>query len=320
NEAERCDRVSFMHAGRVLVSDTPAALIERRGVQSLEDACVAYLEEAVEAQTPAQPATPDEAAVAVRTPAQPAVTHRAFDLRRLLSYARREGLELRRDPIRLTLAILGSAILMLVMGYGISMDVEDLRFAVLDRDGSTLSRDYLLNVSGSRYFIEQPPLRDDADLDARMRAGEIALAIGAWIDGSMPMRAETVRGYVQGMHAQWLGTRARELLGSQALAAAATIETRFRYNPDLLSLVAMVPAVIPILLMLIPAMLTAMSVVREKELGSILNFYVTPVTRLEFLLGKQLPYVLLATLSYLLLAAMALWPFRVPFTGSFAAL
>src|SRR5690606_15073810 len=103
-------------------------------------------------------------------------------------------------------------------------------------------------------------------------------------------------------------------------AAAATIETRFRYNPDLLSLVAMVPAVIPILLMLIPAMLTAMSVVREKELGSILNFYVTPVTRLEFLLGKQLPYVLLAMLSYLLLAAMALWPFRVPFTGSFAAL
>src|SRR5690606_30789272 len=111
-----------------------------------------------------------------------------------------------------------------------------------------------------------------------------------------------------------------EMLGAQALATPATIETRFRYNPDLLSLVAMVPAVIPILLMLIPAMLTAMSVVREKELGSIVNFYVTPVTRLEFLLGKQLPYVVLAMLNYLLLTAMALWLFRVLFTGSFATL
>jgi len=338
NEAERCDRVSFMHAGRVLVSDTPAALIERRGVHSLEEACVAYLEEAVDTQPPPQPASPHRAEAGVQAPPPRSTPHRAFDVRRLLSYARREALELRRDPIRLTLAILGSAILMFVMGYGISMDVEDLSFAALDRDGSALSRDYLLDVSGSRYFVEGPPLRDDGDLDARQREGKITLAIeiphgfgrdvergtpvaiGAWIDGSMPMRAETVRSYVQGMHAHWLRTRAREKLGPQALATAATIETRFRYNPDLRSLVAMVPAVMPILLMLIPAMLTAMSVVREKELGSILNFYVTPVTRLEFLLGKQLPYVVLAMLSYLLLAAMALWLFRVPFTGSFVAL
>src|SRR5690606_28376664 len=125
---------------------------------------------------------------------------RSFDARRLFSYARREGLELRRDPIRLTLAILGSAILMLVLGYGISMDVENMSFAALDRDQTTLSRDYLLDVSGSRYFVERPPIRDYAELDARMRAGEISLAIeippgfardiargtpvsvGAWID------------------------------------------------------------------------------------------------------------------------------------------
>jgi ribosome-dependent ATPase len=82
----------------------------------------------------------------------------------------------------------------------------------------------------------------------------------------------------------------------------------------------MVPAVIPLLLMLIPAMLSVLSVVREKELGSITNFYVTPVTRLEFLLGKQIPYLAIACLNFLMLTAFAVFAFRVPLTGNFWAL
>src|SRR5690606_14105808 len=113
---------------------------------------------------------------------------------------------------------------------------------------------------------------------------------------SMPMRAETIRGYVQGIHAHWLAQRA-----PAAPSGLFNIETRFRYNPDVESLVAIVPAVIPVLLLLIPAILTTLSVVREKELGSIINLYVTPVTRLEFLLGKQLPYIAMAMLNFLLL-------------------
>ena len=126
------------------------------------------------------------------------------------------------------------------------------------------------------------------------------MPIGVWIDGAMPQRAETIRGYVQGMHLLWLQDVARHQLGvpaarpgSAQLVTPATIELRYRYNPDVKSLVAMVPAVIPLLLLLIPAMLATLSVVREKDLGSIINFYVTPTTRLEFLLGKQLPYVAL---------------------------
>src|SRR5690606_24975561 len=183
-----------------------------------------------------------------------------------------------------------------------------------------------------------PPLRDYHDLDARMRAGEIALAIeippgfardiargqaveiGAWIDGSMPQRAETVRGYVQGMHAHWLAQRAREASGGNLPAGLFDLEVRFRYNPDVASLVAIVPAVIPLLLMLIPAMLAALSVVREKELGSIVNFYVTPVTRIEFLLGKQLPYIGLAMANFVMLLALAKFLFAVPFTGSLVTL
>lgn len=141
--------------------------------------------------------------------------------------------------------------------------------------------------------------------------------IGAWIDGAMPVRAETVQDYVQGMHQDWLIDMAKTRLGQDAATGSAIIETRFRYNPDVKSLPSMIPAVIPILLLMIPAMLTALPVVCKKELGLIINFYVTPVTRAEFLLGKQLPYVALAMLNFLLIALLAVTVFGVPITGSF---
>lgn len=223
------------------------------------------------------------------------------------------------------------------MGYGISLDVENLTYAVLDYDQTTLSQSYALNLSGSRYFTEHAPIMDYGDLDRRMRSGELALAleippgfardlkrgasvqIAAWVDGAMPQRAETMLGYVQGMHQGWLADMATRRLG-QSLSSASTIETRFRYNPDVKSLPAMVPAVIPILLLMIPAMLSALSVVREKELGSIINLYVTPVTRTEFLLGKQVPYIVLGMVNFLLLTLLAVTLFGVPITGSFLTL
>jgi len=333
NEAERCDRISLMHAGKVLVSDTPAAIVASRGAASLDDAFIGYLEHAIEETGEPSPAA---AVVSSAAPA-PAPARRArrwFDPRRMLAYTRRESLELRRDPIRATLATIGSVILLFVMGYGISMDIENLSFAVLDRDDTAISRDYVLQIAGSRYFTEKRPITDYADLDARMRGGELSLAIeippgfgrdvargrnveiGAWIDGAMPTRAETARGYVQAMHAHWLAQKARELYGAAAAAGDFRLEVRYRYNPDVKSLVAMAPGIIPLMLMMIPAMLAALSVVREKELGSIVNFYVTPVTRLEFLIGKQIPYVALAMLNFVLLTAFTIFAFRVPFTGS----
>ena len=339
NEAQRCDRISLMHAGRVLDSGTPAELMQRHGHDKLEDTFIELLEKAQGAEesatAPSGAVTPPIEAAQATAP----TTHRRpprFSLARLLSYAHRESLELQRDRIRLTLALVGSALLMIIMGYGISMDVQDLRFAVLDRDQTALSRDYVLNLSGSPYFLEEPPLQGEADLDRRMRSGELSLAveipphfaadlqrgrpttIGVWIDGAMPQRAETVAGYVQGLHASYLMEQLT--LHGITVPTPASVEVRYRYNPDVKSLYAMVPAVIPILLMFIPAMLTALGVVREKELGSIINLYVTPVTKFEFLLGKQLPYIGTALLSFLLMTAMAIWGFGVPLKGSFLTL
>ncbi|EPG9097118.1 ribosome-associated ATPase/putative transporter RbbA [Klebsiella pneumoniae] len=333
NEAERCDRISLMHAGKVLASDTPQALVEQRGSNSLEEAFIAWLKEA----QPSSP-VPEEPTSAVASHSGHTTPRQAFSLRRLFSYSRREALELRRDPVRSTLALLGTVILMFIMGYGISMDVEDLRFAVLDRDQTLSSQGWSQNLAGSRYFIEQAPLRSYDELDRRMRDGELAVAIeippnfgrdiargtpvqiGVWVDGAMPNRAETVRGYIQAMHLAWLQEMAGRQSSPQRDTSLISIETRYRYNPDVKSLPAIVPAVIPLLLMMIPAMLSALSVVREKELGSIINLYVTPTTRSEFLLGKQLPYIVLGMFNFFLLCALSVFVFGVAHKGSFLTL
>jgi ribosome-dependent ATPase len=355
NEADRCDRISLMNTGRVLVTDTPKEVVSKRGVKTLDEAFISYLMEAEKDEAPSStvllPQDTSEQAAKNSVSASPAW----FSFGRAWSYTLRETLELTRDPVRATMALLGTAILMIVVGFGISLDVDNMTYAVLDRDQSILSQNYALNLSGSRYFLEQPAITDYDDLDRRMRAGEISLAIeippdfgrdvgrqgtgqvdafgkvsnsvqiGVWIDGSMPRRAETVQGYVMGMHQGWLQERAAQQAGHAVVGNAspiipAFIETRFRYNPDVLSLPAMVPGNFPMMLMMIPAMLAALSVVREKELGSILNLYVTPVTRSEFLLGKQLPYVILALLNFLLMSLMSITLFGVPIKGSYVTL
>jgi ribosome-dependent ATPase len=342
NEAERCDRISLMHAGKVLVSDKPAALVDKRGVKTLEEAFIAYLEDAVGEGAREAPPAPEAARSEMPAAAERATQHAALgrivNVGRIRAYAYLETIQLLRDPIRMTLATAGSLLLMLVLSYGICLDVEDLAFAVLDRDQTTVSNDYVLNLYGSRYFSPRAPLTDFAELDARMSTGSISLAVeippgfgrdvgrsnpvsvGAWVDGANPTRADTIRVYTEGIHLKWLTDKARELYGREATVGLADIVTRYRYNQDVSSLPAMVPAVIPVLLLLIPAILSTLAVVREKELGSIVNFYVNPITRVEFMVGKQLPYVVIAMLNFLLLTAMSVFYFNVPVKGSFGAL
>ena len=339
NEADRCDRISLMHAGKSLVCDTPAEIVKKRHAATLEEAFIGILEDAdpanVAEQASAMPAeeTPPEKKPVKPLPAWRRKLDGIFSLQRWYSCFWREYLELMRDPIRATLALFGAIILMLVVGYGINMDVENLSFAILDRDNTITSQNYILNISGSRYFIEHAPVKDYDDLDRRMRSGELSLVVeippkfgqqvdkgespevSFWIDGAMPSRAETINGYVKALHQKWLESRSLPADVTQL-----SIETRYRYNPDVLSLPAMVPAMIPILMLMIPAILAALAVVREKEMGSIINLYVTPLTRTEFLLGKQFPYLLFSILSCFLLIVMAVTIFDVPVKGSLPTL
>ena len=152
---------------------------------------------------------------AARSPSAP---RRAFSPQRAFAYTIRETIELLRDPIRLGFAFFGIAFLMLVSGFGISNDVNNLTFAVLDHDNSHESRAYLEELRGSSYFLEKRPLVNYDDLQKRLQSGDIDAAVeippgfgrdierrrpawvGAWVDGATPFRAETIRGYLQAMH------------------------------------------------------------------------------------------------------------------------
>lgn len=333
NEAERCDRISLMHAAKVLAVGTPAQLQQQYAGETLEDAFVACLQEAqgFSAEPHESHSTASEALTSI--------PRRGFSLRRTQALAVRESKELLRDPVRLAFALLGAVFMMIILGFGISLDVEDLAFAALDQDQSPQSRAYLEAFRGSRYFAEREPLENMQDLHARLQRADIKLAIeipagfgrdlyaqrqpevGIWLDGGLPFRAETSRGYVEAVHQESLQRlRDESSAAVSPLAQPARLETRFRYNQDVISVNAIGPGVMALILVFIPAMLTALGVVREKELGSITNFYATPLTRLEFLLGKQIPYLLVSLLNLALLVAINRWLFAVPLKGSGIAL
>ncbi len=338
NEGERCDRISLMHAGKVLAVGPAKELAERRGMNNLEDAFIAYLEEASGTEPGVKPtetvASPEPTAPAV----SPAIVSRLFDWRRLWAYSLRETMEILRDPIRLTFAFLGPVILMLVTGYGISFDVEHLAYAAFDQDQTRESRELLENFSGSRYFQERREIFSDAELERRLQNGELKLAVeippnfgkdltsdkqpemSAWIDGAMPFRAETSRGYLSGIMQTYATDQAARGRATTIQTQPVSMETRFRYNPAFKSVYSIIPGVIMLILMMIPAMLTAVGVVREKESGSIANFRSTPITRIEFLLGKQLPYLTISLISFVSLLILAITVFGVPVKGSFPAL
>ena len=327
-EAELCDRVALMHAGRVLACDAPAAIVAEAGARSFEEAFVAHLRAAQGPQPEAPP--PPEAGETAEPPSG------WFSAARFAAFAARETLELVRDPIRLAFAFLGSAILLTVFCFGITLDVEDLRFVALDQDRTPQSRAYVAAFEGSRYFAEGPPVASPAEARRALVEGRASLMLEippgfgralergdapealAVVDGAVPYKGETVESYVAGIHAAHLAELAQA--AGETAAAPASVEVRFRYNPGFESLAAMAPAMPALLLILLPAILTAVSVTRERELGTIANFHATPATRLEFLMGKQAPYVGVAFVNFLLLSVMIAGLFGVPMKGGAAPL
>jgi ribosome-dependent ATPase len=338
NEAGWCDRISLMHSGKVLASDPPAKLVANCGAKTLEEAFISYLEKAAAANAATAAPVAESKSPAPTAPETPHALNTGFSWRRLFGYAYREALELKRDTIRLTFALGGSVLMMLVLGFGINLDVEDIAVSMFDNDNSPASLRYADNIGGSSYFVQKPPVTDPDALELRLRKGDLDVVveippnfgkdvargadteIAAWVNGSMPSRAQSVAGYVQGLHTDFVARNVPPRVGAPVVGIQPLLEMRYRYNQDFKSIYAMVPPTIPIILVLIPAMLMALGVVREKELGSIYNFYSTPVTRLEFIFGKQLPYATVAMINLVVLTVMAVTVFQVPLKGSVLAL
>ena len=338
NEAERCDRISLMHAGKVLAVDTPQALTESRNASTLEEAFVAFLEDARAPQASHTSKNEPESEIGTSQKIPQPAPNQAFALGRLWAYARRESVEILRDRMRLAFAILGPIILLLTFGYGISFDVENLPFAVYDQDQTPESRQLLQSFDGSPYFQRQDDIDAPDQIDARLKTGELMLAIeippqfgkdlisgkapevGIWLDGAMPFRAETTSGYLSGVAAKYLSNRQAQSSTNTTTSATVDIQSRFRYNQSFRSIYAIVPGVIMLVLILIPSVMTAVGVVHEKEAGSIANFRSSPVTSFEYLVGKQVPYIAIGLISFITLGLISWLVFQVPINGSLLAM
>jgi ribosome-dependent ATPase len=361
NEGMRCDRISLMNAGRVLACNAPQKLIEQRGTASLEEAFIGYMEDSIAAgdsgfKQPAAETAGDggarpeapadepmmgaatEAAVGlVAEKALPSKARLRLPLIRMLAYTRNETMQILRDPIRLTFAFVGSALLMLVFGFGITTDVEHIRYATFDQDQSAESREYLEQFAGSkRYFKQERPVRSFDDALERLQSDDVSLVLEippnfghdlrrgdgpevlAEVDGAMTFRGETVAQYVKGVHGTMLQDPSLPTSAPQVYTA--DIENRYMYNPTFESIYSIVPSVPALLLLLIPAILMTVAIVREKELGSMINFYVTPTGKLEYLFGKQIPYIVIGLINFFILAAISVVVFGIPIKGNFLML
>ena len=409
NEAARCDRISFMHKGRVLAVGTPAELAARQNAPDLEEAFVQYLieaeggegEEGLSRQEAAHsesdqrefrqntdgvrepsshtlPAeTPTVGCVAQATYAEGESDDRYFELSddlqgkdigsfetqngvreqssytlrdnpntqtfkyrfsMIWTFARREAKELLRDKIRLFFAVFGPLIIMASVSWGISFDVRNLKFAVYDRDQTAASRELVEYFDGSRYFLQQPPIQSEAEIDTVLKSSGAILVIdipsgfgrdlarglkpevGFYVDGSMPFNATNIRGYIGSLITAYTKDRIAESGLPVSLKAPAGIEPRFMYNQDFDSINAIAPGVMMLVLMMIPAMMSAVGVVREREIGSIANFYASPAAVAQYLIGKQLPYIAVGMVNFAAMMLMIIYLFGVPLKGSFAGL
>ena len=423
NEAERCDRISLMHRGRVLAVGTPAELVQRQQAASLEESFIRFLEQdearesgqpesvetvaadkgqkqpentetgtasnlsgslkpsdggrqpenaaedvsdclngsqnadqkqpenlarAVEAVAEQrQPETPKpntannlsgslKSAKGSKQPEKPRPRGLRYWLAMVLTFALREGRELAGDRIRLMFALLGPLIYLFAGSLGISYDTDHLDFAVLDQDQSRYSRELVREFEGSAYFRRGADLSRRDEISGALVAGRAQLVIeipphfgrdllaqrrpqvAFYIDGAMPQQGENIAGYAQGIAAGYALSLYRTY-GIQP-AGAADLDMRFIYNPTFKSINALAPGFLMLALVMIPAMMTALGVVREKEIGSIMNLYSSPASSLQYLLGKQLPYVALSMGAYVMLVAVIVLVLDVPVKGSLAAL
>ena len=344
NEAERCDRIALMHAGRVLATDTPAAVTQSARRRNPRRRLHQLSRGSERVQAP-------RSGGARRCRRKPAVArlqlrprggskHRAvFSLRRLLAYTIRETLELLRDPIRLSFALFGTAFLMLSSGSASrptstispsrsSTATRRRRAAPISRNSearaisSRKRRSPIMPIStgGLRSGDIKAGDRNPPGLRPRHQAGtaDLGRRLGRRRD-AVPRRDDP---RLSAGHASALSGRSRRWPPTvqPARRPPPIIEIRFNYNQDFDSVYAMVPSTMALLLALFPAILMALAIVREKELGSITNLYVTPVTRIEFLLGKQLPYIAVALVNFAVMFLMALFVFQVPLKGSFPTL
>jgi ABC-2 type transport system permease protein len=264
-----------------------------------------------------------------------------MNLRRLWAVARKEAIHLRRDPRSLILAI-GIPMLMIVLfGYALTLDVDRVPFVVWDQSHTPASRDYIARFTSSRYFALQRTVDSYDAIGQAIDKGEAGLAlvidaefardvrtgraarVQAIIDGSDSNTAAIVLGYAQAVTSRYdqeiMLAEARRV-GAREPRPPLEVRARVLFNADLESKNFIIPGLIAVIMGLIAALLTSLTIAREWERGTMEAILSTPAAIAEILLGKLLPYFGLGLVATLGCAAIALVLFDVPLRGSWLAL
>jgi drug efflux transport system permease protein len=266
-----------------------------------------------------------------------------MNVKRVTAVSYKEFREIARDKLFAGLAFILPAFLMLLLGFCLSLDVENIPIGIVDNDNTIESRDFSSRFSSSRYFNLVYIAYDDRQLNKalstnairavivipehfgeNMRSGRPA-PVQTLLDGTYTSRAQTTKGYVSSivasLNADLLAQYVARLAGvpedrSRIAVSPISVDTRMLYNPAQKSVFGIAPRLIMLILYMVPPLLTALGVVKEKETGSIFNVYASTLTRAEYLVGKLLPYVGIAFLNAVILLIMVLVVFGAPFKGS----
>ncbi|HKB78414.1 MAG TPA: ABC transporter permease [Thermoanaerobaculia bacterium] len=253
-----------------------------------------------------------------------------FSATRFLAMARKEALQLRRDPRSLLLAFAVPVLLLIIFGYAITWDIRDIRTAVLDRDNSARSRELIDHLRSSGYFTITQRLDRPEEIGQLMDRDAILMAIvippdfsrdlgsqrpavvQAIVDGSDANTATIALGYVEAVVQAWSNDIR---LRGRVLQPSVRAESRVWFNEELLSRNMIVPGLVAVIMMIIAAMLTSLTIAREWERGTMEQLASTPVSRIEVILGKLVPYVIIGVIDIVMTVVLGIVVFHVPFRG-----
>ncbi|GAB1582809.1 ABC transporter permease [Phyllobacterium phragmitis] len=262
-------------------------------------------------------------------------SHQSLDrARRFAALVRKETYQVIRDPSSILIAFVLPLILLFLFGYGVSLDATRTRIGLVVEDPTPITRDLAASFQASRYF-DVVNGNDRREFEEQLIVGRIrgiivipatfaadyaartTPAIQVIVDGSDPNTAGFVQNYARGVVATWAAVRGSEVA---ARPPAINVEQRFWFNPQLTSRFFLVPGSIAIVMTLVGTLLTSLVVAREWERGTMEALMATPVTAVELLAGKILPYFILGLASMTLCVLLAVFLFGVPFRGSILAL
>jgi ABC-2 type transport system permease protein len=258
----------------------------------------------------------------------------------LVALLRKETIEILRDPITLAVAVVLPVIMLFLFGYGVSMDVEDVPIAVYDQDRTQESSRFVEAFVQSGYFKLHRNVWSSRDAETTLDKGDATvvivippdftrrLAAGSdapvriLIDGSFSPSALIISNYVTAIVNRFSMQLAEERLATFGLRAPGLVrvESRVWYNAPMKTVNYIVPGLFAVLLMAFPPMLTALAIVRERERGTIEQIYVSPVSPAMFILGKIIPYAVIAFAEMLLVLVVGTTWFDIPLRGSVSLL